>query len=166
MRVLLSGKGDCCQGSELPARSYRGLGASLWPGPPLPPLALSLDCCDRNKGGARFAARTDGLNGKLLIRHYGMHNQPAIAQLAEHLTVAMAGIRWSLVRFRVAGSFPRAFGDEVGVATKTKLLTGLAFWVGGWWHLCLALAGGHLAAQTVMCLSFLATISWLLGLVV
>ena len=29
--------------------------------------------------------------------------QPAIAQLAEHLTVNFADIRWSLVRFRVAG---------------------------------------------------------------
>ena len=28
---------------------------------------------------------------------------PAIAQLVEHLTVDSAGIRWSLVRFRVAG---------------------------------------------------------------
>ena len=29
--------------------------------------------------------------------------KPAIAQLVEHLTVALAEIRWSLVRFRVAG---------------------------------------------------------------
>ena len=28
---------------------------------------------------------------------------PAIAQLVEHLTVDAADIRWSLVRFRVAG---------------------------------------------------------------
>ena len=31
------------------------------------------------------------------------HDKPAIAQLAEHLTVDLADIRWSLVRFRVAG---------------------------------------------------------------
>ena len=29
--------------------------------------------------------------------------KPAIAQLVEHLTVELAEIRWSLVRFRVAG---------------------------------------------------------------
>ena len=33
---------------------------------------------------------------------------PAIAQLVEHLTVDAADIRWSLVRFRVAG-----FGGQV-----------------------------------------------------
>ena len=32
-------------------------------------------------------------------------NKPAIAQLVEHLTVELAAIRWSLVRFRVAGLF-------------------------------------------------------------
>ena len=31
------------------------------------------------------------------------NDKPAIAQLAEHLTVDLADIRWSLVRFRVAG---------------------------------------------------------------
>ena len=30
-------------------------------------------------------------------------SSPAIAQLVEHLTVDPADIRWSLVRFRVAG---------------------------------------------------------------
>ena len=29
--------------------------------------------------------------------------KPTIAQLVEHLTVEIAGIRWSLARFRVAG---------------------------------------------------------------
>ena len=29
--------------------------------------------------------------------------KPAIAQLVEHLTVELAEIKWSLVRFRVAG---------------------------------------------------------------
>ena len=32
---------------------------------------------------------------------------PAIAQLVEHLTVDPAAIRWSLVRFRVAGQFQK-----------------------------------------------------------
>ena len=32
-----------------------------------------------------------------------MNEIPAIAQLVEHLTVDAADIRWSLVRFRVAG---------------------------------------------------------------
>ena len=32
-----------------------------------------------------------------------MSFKPAIAQLVEHLTVEKAAIRWSLVRFRVAG---------------------------------------------------------------
>ena len=36
-----------------------------------------------------------------------LHRKPAIAQLVEHLTVEIAGIRWSLVRFRVAGFFRR-----------------------------------------------------------
>ena len=30
-------------------------------------------------------------------------DRPAIAQLVEHLTVTAAAIRWSLIRFRVAG---------------------------------------------------------------
>jgi hypothetical protein len=43
---------------------------------------------------------------------------PAIAQLVEHLTVDSADIRWSLVRFRVAGfmgmgdTFDRTFSKK------------------------------------------------------
>ena len=36
-----------------------------------------------------------------------LDTKPAIAQLVEHLTVDYADIRWSLVRFRVAGALAR-----------------------------------------------------------
>ena len=36
-----------------------------------------------------------------------LDTKPAIAQLVEHLTVDYADIRWSLVRFRVAGTLAR-----------------------------------------------------------
>ena len=42
---------------------------------------------------------------------------PAIAQLAEHLTVEHAAIRWSLVRFRVAG-FLAGRRDDAGLSAR------------------------------------------------
>ena len=40
---------------------------------------------------------------KVAISRPSVAARPSIAQLAEHLTVALAAIRWSLVRFRVDG---------------------------------------------------------------
>ena len=50
---------------------------------------------------------------------------PAIAQLVEHLTVDAADIRWSLVRFRVAG-----FGCQVFQLRSGSCCTACAyFWI-------------------------------------
>ena len=52
---------------------------------------------DGFQDGARFSLRMRNAFKHPLY----LHRKPAIAQLAEHLTVEIAGIRWSLVRFRV-----------------------------------------------------------------
>ena len=79
--------------------------------------------------------------------------KPAIAQLVEHLTVELAEIRWSLVRFRVAGFAWRHTWIKSWqmfcsvVSTSTSLLWDLsprppAYWAGALptnlkrqWHL-------------------------------
>ena len=58
----------------------------------------------RPKHPRRHAPRGDQAGNKHEHRRF---NKPAIAQLVEHLTVGCAAIRWSLVRFRVAGFFTR-----------------------------------------------------------
>ena len=54
------------------------------------------------RGGVRSPAQ------QLHIQGFFVEDKPAIAQLAEHLTVECAAIRWSLVRFRVAGFYYQA----------------------------------------------------------
>ena len=63
-------------------------------------------------------------------RHFGcqgasaLKTNPAIAQLAEHLTVDSAVIKWSLVRFRVAGLLAAAASTTLAYAAAA-----LAAWV-------------------------------------
>ena len=66
----------------------------------------------------RFATPATLLSGRRPSAYTRKHTTPAIAQLAEHLTVEHAAIRWSLVRFRVAGFFAGR-RDDAGVSTRT-----------------------------------------------
>ena len=52
--------------------------------------------------------------------------KPAIAQLVEHLTVEFAEVRWSLVRFRVAG-LAHCHGTHQNLADATGLEPAPAF---------------------------------------
>ena len=79
----------------------------------LPPCCMMGEVFTRNRAGTQSARCTGGHFFCILVVIKFLLT-PAIAQLVEHLTVDPADIRWSLVRFRVAGFMEPSLSSGVG----------------------------------------------------
>ena len=86
---------------------------------------LSASTVSRIKSFPIVGAQQDSIISKLLCQWLRVIKitRPAIAQLVEHLTLNCAAIRWSLVRFRMAGFlFIRVESDSPANETLTDVM--------------------------------------------